>query len=214
MENNKKIYTVILGDLIDSRKVEDPSGFMKIAEKTYEHINRKYREEFFAPLTISHGIDEVIAVLKKPACAYMICSEINTLFSPRKMRFAIVRNNVIANDNIIDPHFMTGTAFHIASEKLRTARKKCLPYCFMINKDSEEINQLLDHTAELIDIIESGRSHRQNEIINAYTQNNNQNDVADRFSISQQAVSEILKTSKLVNCRNAKDAINKILQKA
>ncbi len=212
MHMDNEYFTVIVGDLVNSRLVEDRNRFQKEVNTTLVSINSEFKNELYAPLKQTLGIDEISGVLKNPAASYRICRMLNYAINPLQFRFAIVSDTLDVSIDSYDAGKMDGAAFHIASNLLGKRTRSKGIYHFQISGDSS-INSILNNLTELIQILRSDWTDHQRRIFDLYMKHRKQRAVGDILNITQQAVSEALKKTHWREINAAEDSIDKILNK-
>jgi len=209
---NTQLFTVISGDLVRSRDISQRDAFSEKLNKTLEAVNRDFDDEIFAPLTVTKGIDEISAVLKKPGLSYRICRSLNDRIRPHSFRFAIVTGALDVAIEAHDARQMDGSAFHTASGLLLAGKKKDGLYFFKVGGSVTEVDSLLEDLALLIHIIRQNWTPRQYRIIQLYSGLGNQFEVASRLKITQQAVSDSLRKSHFQDLKRAEESIEAMLK--
>ncbi|MDD5700906.1 MAG: SatD family protein [Dehalococcoidales bacterium] len=209
---NTHVFTVISGDLVRSRDISQRDAFSEKLSETLKDVNREFHDEIFAPLTVTKGIDEISAVLKKPELSYRICRSLNERIHPHSFRFAIVTGTLDVAIEAHDARQMDGKAFHTASGLLLAGKKKDGLYFFKVSGSVTEMDSLLEELALLIHIIRQNWTSRQYRIIQLYSELGNQFEVANRLKITQQAVSDSLKKSHFQDLKRAEESIEAMLK--
>src|SRR4030042_177321 len=212
MHMDNGYFTVIVGDLVNSRLVEDRNRFQKEVNTTLLSIKNDFKSEFYAPLKQTLGIDEISGVLKNPALSYKICRMLNYAINPLQFRFAIVRDTLDVSIDSQDAGKMDGAAFHIASNLLGKGTRSRGIYRFQISSDTS-INSILNNLTELIQILRSDWTDHQRRIFDLYMKHRKQRAVGEILNITQPAVSEALKKTHWREINAAEDSIDKILNK-
>ncbi len=85
-----RLFTVIVGDLIGSRDIPDRRRVSRTIRSAIQRLSREFADEFYAPLELVPGMDEISGVLKLPTVAYRACRTLNRNIHPHRFRFAIV----------------------------------------------------------------------------------------------------------------------------
>ncbi len=208
-----KTFTIIVGDLVRSR---DSFERQKLSHKIRLAINsllKEFRDELYAPLVLTRGIDELAGVLKQPDLSYLICRLLNVKVSPHLFRFAIARGNLDIAVNSRDARKMDGQAFHMAADMIQQAKKENLYYCFNLGPQFAEFNPCLTAFANTLHILRSGRSNHQHLVVQLYEKFGNQKAVAERLGITQQAVSDALRQAHWKEIKRGEDLIGEVLKR-
>jgi len=85
---------VIVGDVVDSRAVEDREALHGRLESGMERANDAVGDRLVAPFTTLKGVDEVGGVLTDPGRAYHAVRELTDAIHPTAIRFAVVWGDV------------------------------------------------------------------------------------------------------------------------
>ena len=214
VKTKARLYTIIVGDLVGSRRSSSRQALSQRIRLTADHLAQEYKEEFHAPLVLTKGIDELSGVLKRANMSYRICRLLNEGIYPAHFRFAIVRGLIDIGLNSKDAARMDGAAFHTAADLVRRAKKESLPYSFRLGLQSPELDILLTELADLLHILRSGWSAHQREVVQYYEKYGNQAAVAKWLGISQQAVSDALRQANWRQVNRAEKLIDGILERS
>ena len=209
---NTKLFTVLSGDMVRSRQLSQRNDFYREFNLVLKSINDEFNNEFYAPLTVTKGIDEISAVLNRPDKSYLIGRTLNNKIYPQFFRFAIVTDVLDVALNTHDARQMDGKAFHIASDLLLSNKNKQQPYYFQVKATANELNSLLEELANLIHLIRMNWTLKEHRTIQLYSDIKNQAKVANQLRITQQAVSDSLKKSHYKDLLKAEQAIDALLK--
>lgn len=186
----QKLY-VLLGDVISSRQISDREKFQNKFEETVEMINSLYADDIYAHFKILKGIDEIGCVLSTISKSYEIITTISEQLYPTLMRFVLVFDYIDIGLETMDVSKMDGFAFHKASETMNTLKKSKLMFDMIV--DDKIIDTTIAGQINLIFLIKKNWSVLRHEIVKEYKNTNNQDQVARKLGITQQAVSKSLK---------------------
>jgi hypothetical protein len=210
--------TVIVGDLVSSRKIEDRRRASKTIRSAMARLNKKHAAEIYAPLTLTRGIDELSGVLRRTDATYRICRELNEAVAPQSFRFAIVRNDLDVAVNSKDAAQMDGRAFHKAADMIQLAKRQGQHFRFDLGLKHQDLNLWINELANLAHILRSSWTGHQRKLVELYAKLGNQEAVAKRLGITQQAVSvamrqahwrEVERAERLVDQALASEVQNK-----
>jgi hypothetical protein len=204
-------FTVIAGDLIGSRKHPGREEAARRIRSAIAAVMNEYREEFYAPLVLTRGMDELSGVLRRPDKSYRICRSLNEKLFPLRFRFAIVRGGADVAVKSRDAARMDGPAFHTASDLIKLAKKEDRCYYFSLGAGNDPC---LNEMASLIEVVRGGASRRRRHMMELYARYNDQMAVAKRLGISQQAVSDALRQANYRELRRAENLLEKELSKS
>ncbi len=116
------------------------------------------------------------------------------MLAPVQLRLSIVRHEVDVLPADKDIRSADGPAFHEAAAQMLQLKKEGL--LFGILSDDNAADKALMVGVNLLLLQKEGWTRRQRDIYTAYCQTGNQEAVAKKLSVSQQAVSKALKTIK------------------
>lgn len=160
-----KMFTVIVGDLVDSRNnLRRQEMYRKIC-LAIRRLAKKFHDEFYAPIILTRGTDELSGTLKRPDLSYQICRQLNDEIYPQLFRFAIVRGPLDIAIDSKDASKMDGQAFHIAADIIHHAKKKNLCYYFNLGDQFAGFDPWLTIMANTLHILRSGWSNHQRMVI-------------------------------------------------
>ncbi len=109
---------------------------------------------------------------------------------------------------------MDGPAFHRAAELLELCKKRDSYYSFQLKSNLTPYDQCLSEMANLTALIMKSWSQRQRTIIRLYTECEKQEIVANKLDITQQAVSDALRSAYWRQVMEAHNLINTLLDKS
>jgi hypothetical protein len=213
MKEKSRIFTIIVGDLVGSRHI---TGRQKLSRKIHSVISwvtRKFQREFYAPLILTRGIDELSGVLKRPNMSYRICRLLNEEVSPHQFRFAIVRGPLDIAVTSKDARKMDGPAFHTGANMIQRAKKETLYYSFNLGFQFEEFDLYLNQLTKLLHILRNGWTDHQRRVVRFYEKFGNQKAVAKELGITQQAVSDALRQAHWKELKGVETMIDGALEK-
>src|SRR5687768_974092 len=117
---------VLLGDVVASRKIRSRKKFESRLAAAVQQAGQEYGEAFELPLKTWKGLDEIAAVLKKPAMVYPIINTIQNAIAPESMRFVMVRDALDIIPANRDVTQADGPAFHRAAALMTVLKGKGL----------------------------------------------------------------------------------------
>ncbi len=212
MESNKKLYTVLLGDLKHSRRIDDRGDFADKFSSYLQQLNSEYETEICAKLAFTKGIDEFSGVLNGPFRSYKICSGINEFIFPEQFRFIIVQGLIDVNPSSSDARIMDGPAFHKAAAKMEIAKKKGMSYIYDLGEKEQVVSTCISEIANLISLIKDSQTNKQHEIGLLLRESKFQKHIAAQLGITQQAVSIAIKASYWKELLRAENTLNQLLE--
>ncbi|MDL1969985.1 MAG: SatD family protein [Candidatus Desulfofervidaceae bacterium] len=204
----KKLF-VLLGDVVHSRYITDREKFQEKLIMACKRVNATYSSDIYADFKILKGIDEVGGILSVISNSYRIIRTISEEIHPNLIRFVLVWDYVDLISDTTDISKMDGIAFHKASEMLNKLKET--KFLFDMCVTDEIIDMAITGQVNLISFIKRNWSPRQYQVIKAYEKIKNQQKVAERLGITQQAVSKILGYSGWKEISTVEESLNYIL---
>jgi len=208
-----KIFTIIVGDLVRSRNISGRQQLLHKIRRVIDHLSREFRKEFYAPLILTRGIDELSGVLKRSNMSYRICRLLNERIYPHLFRFAVVRGPLDIAISSKDARRMDGLAFHTAADMIQRAKKENLYYWFNLGFQFAEFDLWLNELANLLHLLRSGWSNHQRRVVQFYEKFGSQKSVAKELGITQQAVSDALRQAHWKELKRVENTIDEVLMK-
>lgn len=200
---------VVLGDVVDSRKIQNREGFQEELDEILRDINDQRSNELSADFEIIKGIDEIGGVLTSPELVYQIQQEIAERIHPESIRLVAVHGRVDIGTDENSISKMDGPAFAKADQLLSSIEKRGFLFDMNVREDAYE--DLLVDEINLITFVKSRWTERQMKIARLYRDLGVQTDVAEQLSISQQAVSKTLREARIKQILSIEDRINDAL---
>ena len=182
---------VLLGDVVESRDLEDRAGFGRALRGACEAVNREHADAVVAPATPLKGVDEVGVVLADGRAVYHVARRLLDGVHPSSIRFAVVRDEIDVGVESGRVPAMDGPAFHRADELLAAVAEAGLLFDAALadrtldRAIADEVNLLLRWRTDLSD--------RQIEYVRAYEDHGTQAAAAEHLGVTQQAVSNELR---------------------
>jgi hypothetical protein len=189
----KKLF-VVQGDIVDSRKIKNRDKFQYKLESACKYINKGFEENVYGDFKIIKGIDEIEGVLKNISGIYKIITIIQKSVFPQKIRFIVVHGNIDTAVESKNVEKMDGPVIHKAADRIMKLKKS--NFLFDIDTENAIIDPLLKGQINLLMFYKARWKARDIQIAESYTKYKNQTFVADKLSITQQAVSDSLRRIK------------------
>jgi hypothetical protein len=155
-----KLFAVITGDVIDSKK---HPGYLEMLKESLSQIRTP---GLYTPFNVSRG-DELQAVCDDLASLPVVIRNLRYICRPLKIRLGIGIgriDNPIPGRNSWD---MTGSAFIFARKALDLIKKSKMPQTVLVSEDSF-FDQIFNMVYCLTDTIMNGWTPRQWEAVQAY----------------------------------------------
>ncbi|MFC3958523.1 SatD family protein [Halovivax cerinus] len=183
---------VILGDVVDSREIADRDEFRETFTRARERVAETYGDAIVAGPSVLKGIDELGTVLSSVEPLYDVAITLQNVLYPHAIRLAVASGDITVGETDSVAH-MDGEAFHRATELLESVERDGLRFGLdtgtrpLDTAVADEVNLLLAHRESWTD--------RQREVVTRYERASTQRAVADDLGISQQAVSNTLRSA-------------------
>lgn len=211
-------YTVIIGDIIDSKDIKNRNQVQTTVKNILSTINKKYSKDIAAEFSITLG-DEFQGLLKNRNNIINIISEFEMIMAPVSIRFGVGIGNVSTDINFERSAEIDGSAYHRARTMIEDLENSENQYSkrqanILISSQDKniEIDQLLNSILSLCTALKSKWTLRQHEIIHTYLLNDeNQYKTAEKLSIGQSTVSKALNAANFTTYQSAMANVNSFL---
>ena len=198
---NKQEYIAIIGDIHDSRLLEDREEVQKKLLDVLKFINKKYQKDWVSKCSISMG-DSFQGLLKLSSPFMQIIFDIELALFPVQLRFGVGIGEVTTAIDPLNSQINDGPAYHHARQAIEIIEQSEQQYAtrktniyLSDQKKCEEV-KLINAIFALNTAIKSKWSNRQTEIIKTYLSNNeNQYETAHALDIGQSSISKALKST-------------------
>lgn len=211
-------HVAIIGDIKQSKKIDNRSEVQKKLKFILEEINEKYDNEISSKFIITLG-DEFQGLLSSGANTMDIIAEIERKMYPVKIRFGVGIGAITTPVNKEMSIGADGPGYYKARdaiEFLKENEKKKQTNTADVRIEAEGDNQaitiMINTILTLLTVIKDSWSDRQREIIwDMLKHQDSQVDVAKRFNIKQPAVQKSLSKGKYYAYKDALDTIGRAL---
>lgn len=200
-------HFVLIADLVHSRRVEDRPAFESRLEAALRRVRTLPGVDWHAPLEAVKGIDELSSVLLTPDRAFDVAWQVNLRVWPESFRFVLAHGEIDVGWETRRAGPMDGPAYHRAAAGITRARDDGLPFALDLPGVPSTQTAVVESLAHLHDTIVAEWSAREAEFVRAYDELGRQGDVAERFDVSQQAVSKALRRARDHELHDARRAI-------
>jgi len=226
-------YVVLIGDLKNSRRVEDRSAFEQTLNAALKKVNRRYKGTLLRELRSTQGIDLIVGVFKRKkfdagsALGFALSAgeQLQREIFPETFRFGIGFGEIdIGVDKPLAQ--MDGPAFHYASDALEEAERRGLPFKINLKLPAENLTvdkdendrpggrndhiesqlHLIEQTMRCLDVIRSDWTPRLPSIFEAL-EGRSQKEAAKQLGITPQAVSAAAKQGHFEEYRDTLGAV-------
>lgn len=216
-----KDYTVIIGDIIDSKKITDRQKVQAKFKDILKEINENYTDAIASQFTITLG-DEFQGLLKNRKNIIDIIFEIEMAMFPIEMRFGVGIGEVSTAINFESSSEIDGPAYHRARAMIKELERSEAQHLrragnilITSQKENTAIDQLLNSILSVCTALKSKWTVKQREIIQSYLlSDENQSKAAENLGIGQSSVSRGLKAAEFASYKSAMDTVNTFLTEA
>lgn len=208
-------YVVIIGDIIDSKKIANRNEVQQKLKKILSDVNSMYKEEIVAKFKISLG-DEFQGLLKNQGNIIKIISVIEEALAPVKLRFGIGIGGVSTDINFDNSLEIDGEAYYRARKMVREIENKKSQYAesntniMICSSDEQSLDdELANAVLSVCTALKSKWTNRQREIISAYLRNfENQYKTAEALNIAQSSVNRALNNAEFYSYKEAMNRVD------
>ena len=212
MDLNVEKYFAIMGDIVDSRKIEDRDELQKKFVNIINSINDKYSDDIASKFLITLG-DSFQGLLKKSSKVLNIIDEIESSMFPSKLRFGIGIGEIKTSIDIEYSSLIDGPAYHnarFAIDNIKKVNNKKRDSSYILVKSEYTLlDNLMNSSLCLCNTIKSNWSEKQRAVIDLIIRDGKtQDEAAIILGIKQPSVNERLKSSNIDIYREAFESIN------
>lgn len=199
-------YYLLLGDVINSRKIKDREEFQDKLIESLDRINQKFQDDIYADFKILKGIDEFGGVLKKPSNAYEIIKELHENILPKKVRYVLTKGVIDVALGKKDVEYMDGPVFHQANELMSELKRS--KFYFELKINDYLMEQALFGQINALMILKNEWTQKQLLVIKKYKELGSQKKVANEMGITPQAISKNLDRSNYKKIKHIEKRLN------
>ena len=200
--NSKNIYVAIIGDIIDSKKINNRNEVQQKLKRVLLEINQSYDEIIAANFMISLG-DEFQGLICKQEKVFDIINDIEMNMFPVKIRFGIgvgkIDTDIFKNNTleIAGPaYYNARKSISILNERKKSYEKIATNIIIDSGDKLRTQDELINSILSLIYISKSKWKQNSINVIKSYLKNNcNQYAVAKDLGVQQPAISKTLNNS-------------------
>lgn len=202
----KKDYYLLLGDVINSRKIKNREEFQDKLIGLLDEINQKFTDHIYADFKILKGIDEFGGVLKKPSKTYEMIKKLHENLLPKKVRFVLSKGVIDVALEKKDVEYMDGPVFHKANELMNDLKKSKFYFDLKIN--GELMESAIFGQINALMLIKNDWTKKQLSVIRKYKELGSQKKVANEMGITPQAISKNLDRSDYKKIKHIEKKLN------
>lgn len=203
-------FVAIIGDMKDSRHLENRKEVQTHLQKILNQVNKKYEKDIASRFLITLG-DEFQGLLYTGKDVLRIISEIRIQLYPVCLRFGIGFGKITTDIHAEMALGADGPGYYRAREaveqlKEREKRNRPVPsdICLKMDEKDRGTEVMLNTIFNLIYVVEKGWTIRQREIIwDMFLYEDGQQNTARRLNISQPTVQKALAAGGYYTYENA-----------
>lgn len=211
-------YIAIIGDIKNSKKIEERNILQEKLNHVLNEVNRIYANSIASKFVITLG-DEFQGLLYSGENTMSIIHYIKKEIHPIRVRFGVGVGSISTDINYEIAIGADGPGYYRARESienLKQLEKKKEKSLYDIQIKIDENNNLqelaLNSILKLMYSIEKGWTEKQREIINyVLFEQTNQTNTAQHFNVTQSYIQQVLAKSHYYAYKEAFDSVDKIL---
>lgn len=212
-------YIAIIGDIKNSKELEDRKGTQIKLCAVLNDINEKYKSVISAKFMITLG-DEFQGLLCNGEGVLDIIEEIQREMYPVEIRFGVGVGQITTEINAEMAIGADGPGYYKAREAIETLKHseyrnktQAANIRIEVENDENSIAIMLNTIFSLIAVIQNNWSERQREIVWTYEKyGGSQSECAERLSVSQSSVQRSLINGNYYAYKDAKETVNTVLK--
>jgi len=213
-----KPYIAVIGDIIESKKLEDRYESQIRLKNVLEYVNNRYPRDIESKFMITLG-DEFQGLLKTGVHVIDLIEYIQISMFPVQIRFGIGVGKIVTEINQQVPFGADGSAYHNARNMindLKTAEKKnkMSNANIMIASDGDHADTvlLINTILSLCTTLRQKWTDLQREVaFDCILNGGNQREVAMRLNTIQPSVQKALSNADYYSYKRAMDIVSKTL---
>lgn len=214
-------YFALIGDIVDSKKIDDRYQVQKRLESCLHQLNAKYSDVVISKMSITLG-DEFQGLLTLDAPLFQIIDSINMAMKPHQIRFGLGLGTILTDINPEQSIGADGPAYWYARKALQHIHQKNdygntqIAVDFEGNHNVEVINSLIASS----EAIKSSWRASQEVLLQKLLENNRYHESFDQQALARaldldtSALSKRLKTSHIKVYLRARNCALKLLKEA
>lgn len=213
--NGQNNYAVIIGDIVDSRKLADRAEVQQRFKQALAKVNHQHAEDIAAWFTITLG-DEFQGLLRGGRSVLPVIQDIQAALAPVNLRFGIGFGTVSTEISREHTAEIDGEAYHRAREmmlRLKDGERRYSEWqTDMMLCGTGESDAVINAVLSLCSALRSKWTDRQLEIIHAYMScGGNQYKAASKLNIAQSSVNRALHNARFYAYQSGMAAVQAAL---
>ncbi|BAM23470.1 SatD family protein [Streptococcus intermedius] len=214
------MYIALIGDIIESKKIQDRAQVQQQLLRLMKELNWQYQDYLISPFTVTTG-DEFQALFSPNSYMFQIIDQLSVAFSPYEIRFGIGVGEMVTEINKEQSIGSDGPAYWLAREAINHIHDK---NDYGINHISvfladEEVTWTVNAMLAACSFIQSKWTEVQYDVLkqllteNIYDETFSHKEIARLLGITPSAFNKRIKASGLkIYLRNKRVAMNQILK--
>jgi len=205
----KREYWAVIGDVKGSRRIEDRAAFQRALEAEVLLLNERLKPQVAAEWVITAG-DEFQGLLSTPRGIAGALGRLTESLHPVQLRFGVGYGAVVTE---LKPQAMgmDGPAFHRARRSLADAKR--LKRYVVVHAGLGRADEAVSAAWNLAFIVRGSWTDRQREIVRLYRRGLSQQEIAREAGVSESAVSQLLKRSRVKEVWEAERLLDVFLER-
>jgi len=202
----KKIYVVVTGDIVESRKIEQRDKFQQKLRKVLDEINQKFKKVIVVKFCFTLG-DEFQGLINSLGESYTIVKKLQEMLYPVKICFGVGLGDISTKISK-QTSGMDGECFLRSRAALEEAKRinQSVVYNTQTNIDLA-VNTII----KLLDAIKKDWKSHHYKRVQLYEQLGTLEKVAKAEKVSKQTVSKMFIYIKFNEVKQAEENIKKLL---
>lgn len=214
------MYIALIGDIIESKKIQDRAQVQQQLLRLMKELNWQYQDYLISPFTVTTG-DEFQALFSPNSYMFQIIDQLSVAFSPYEIRFGIGVGEMVTEINKEQSIGSDGPAYWLAREAINHIHDK---NDYGINHISvfladEEVTWTVNAMLAACSFVQSKWTEVQYDVLkqllteNIYDETFSHKEIARLLGITPSAFNKRIKASGLkIYLRNKRVAMNQILK--
>ena len=117
------MYIALIGDIIESKKIQDRAQVQQQLLRLMKELNWQYQDYLISPFTVTTG-DEFQALFSPNSYMFQIIDQLSVAFSPYEIRFGIGVGEMVTEINKEQSIGSDGPAYWLAREAINHIHDK------------------------------------------------------------------------------------------
>ena len=220
MEHSNTIqsFVAVIGDMKDSRHLENRKEVQVRLQGILDRLNEKYKDEIVSRFLITLG-DEFQGLLSSGKYILVMVNEIRMEMNPVRLRFGIGFGQIttdIRTEMALGAdgpgYYRAREAVELLKEREKKNRSVLSELCLKMDETHRDKEILLNTVFDLMYVVESGWTDRQREVIwDMLLHGDGQQNTAGRLGITQSTVQKTLAAGSYYTYESALKNVSEIL---